>query len=70
VKKNTMPKLKTQKFLSKRITITKKGKILKRMSGQNHFNSKEPGKITRKKRRDNELSPVFAKTVRRLVPYH
>ncbi|MSR87612.1 MAG: hypothetical protein EXS69_00370 [Candidatus Zambryskibacteria bacterium] len=33
--------MKTNKSYSKRIKITKKGKLLTRKSGQNHFNAKE-----------------------------
>lgn len=64
-----MAKLKTKKTLSKRVTVTKKGKVMKRVSGQAHFNSKESGKITRNKRRDNQLSETHAKNVKRLLPY-
>ncbi len=33
--------VKTNKSYSKRIKVTKSGKLLTRKSGQNHFNSKE-----------------------------
>ena len=33
--------IKTNKSYAKRIKITKKGKLLVRKSGQNHFNAKE-----------------------------
>lgn len=33
--------IKTNKSYSKRLKITKKGKILSRKAGQNHFNAKE-----------------------------
>lgn len=33
--------IKTNKSYSKRLKVTKKGKILARQTGQNHFNSKE-----------------------------
>ncbi len=45
-------KLKTNKTIAKRFSVTKKGKLLKRYAGQNHFNARDSGKITRKKRRD------------------
>ena len=45
-------KLKTKKLLQKRVKITKKKKILIRTGGQDHFNSRESGKVTRNKRRD------------------
>ncbi len=33
--------LKTNKFFSKRIRVTKSGKLLARRGGRNHFNAKE-----------------------------
>ncbi len=33
--------MKTNKSYNKRLKVTKKGKILARKSGQNHFNAKE-----------------------------
>lgn len=43
---------KTYKALAKRVKVTKNGKILKRKAGQDHFNTRESGKVTRNKRRD------------------
>lgn len=62
-------KLKTHKALSKRIWRTKTGKIMKRYCGQGHFNSRDAGKITRKKRRDTILSGATNKAVETLMPY-
>jgi len=39
-----MPKLKTHKAASKKVKVTKNKKVLRRKSGQNHYNSKETGK--------------------------
>lgn len=47
--------------------VTKTGKVMKRYAGQDHFNSRDPGKITRKKRRDHQLSESFVKTVKTLI---
>lgn len=63
-----MPKLKTHKALSKRVKITPTGKVLKRHSGQDHFNSRDSGKITRKKRRDNEFSVTHTRAIKTLIP--
>lgn len=63
-----MPKLKTHKAIAKRVTITKTGKVLKRYAGQNHFNTRDSGNITRKKRRDVSLSPSYNKTIRTIMP--
>lgn len=62
-------KQKTHKALSKRITITKTGKLMKRYCGQDHFNTRDPGKITRKKRRDTSMSRAHVKAVKSLMPY-
>ncbi|MFC1788200.1 50S ribosomal protein L35 [Patescibacteria group bacterium] len=61
-------KQKTHKALSKRITITKTGKVLKRKSGQDHFNSKESSKVTRNKRRDITLSTTHKGAIKTLMP--
>jgi large subunit ribosomal protein L35 len=65
-----MSKLKTHKTISKRIKITKSGKLLKRHGGQDHFNSRNPGKITRKKRRDQSVAAVYVKNIKGLMPHN
>lgn len=62
-------KLKTRKTVAKRLTVTKRGKLLKRHGGQNHFNSRDSGKITRKKRRDQEVSESYTKNLKQFMPY-
>jgi large subunit ribosomal protein L35 len=62
-------KAKTHKAFSKRVRVTKTGKILKRYCGQDHFNARDAGKITRKKRRDTMLPKAHAKAVKTLLPY-
>ncbi len=63
-----MGKLKTHKTVSKRFRITKgTKKVMIRAGGQDHFNARNTGKITRKKRRDVELSKSFQKTVKILT---
>ena len=61
-------KLKTHKTISKRIKITKGGKLLKRHGGQDHFNSRDSGKITRKKRRDQSVAEVYVRSIKSLMP--
>ena len=61
-------KLKTHKTISKRITVTKSGKLLMRKGGQDHFNSRESGKVTRNKRRDISVPKVFARSLKQLMP--
>jgi len=54
---------KTKQSIAKRFKITKKKKILHRTCGQDHFNAREKGKITRNKRRDRQMSKAFRKTI-------
>lgn len=63
-----MPKIKTHKATSKRFKITKKNKIIRRKSGQDHFNAKESGSTTIKKRRDILVSKSDFKTIKTLMP--
>lgn len=60
-------KMKTQKSIAKRFKVTKKAKVLKRHAGQDHFNTRDAGKITRKKRRDIKLYKTYGKTVKALL---
>jgi large subunit ribosomal protein L35 len=63
-----MPKLKTHKATSKRFRVTKKGKIVKRTSGQNHFNAREGGKVGRNKKSDMVLSQRLRKVMAITLP--
>ncbi len=62
-------KLKTKKLVSKRIKISSKKKLIIRSGGQDHFNSRESGKVTKNKRRDKTISSANTKTIKRLLPY-
>ncbi|MEK7116044.1 MAG: 50S ribosomal protein L35 [Patescibacteria group bacterium] len=59
--------MKTHKTISKRIKLTKSGKLLKRKAGQNHFNARESGNITRTKRRDISVSHSYVKSMKQLI---
>jgi len=59
--------MKTNKSYSKRLKVTKKGKILARKPGQCHFNAKESGTITRKKRKVSSLK-LSQRVTRRFLP--
>ena len=63
-------KAKTKKAFAKRIKVTKNGKMLIRKGGQDHFNSRDSGKVTKKKRRDSNLSESFRHSVKSLLPNH
>ena len=40
------------KKIQKKYSLTKKGKVISRKCGQDHFNARDTGKATRNKRRD------------------
>lgn len=58
-----MPKIKTRKVLVKKVRVSKKKKVFRRSSGQNHFNSRDTGSETRAKRQDQRLSKTDEKNV-------
>jgi len=64
-----MPKLRTHKATAKRFRRSSRDKILRRKAGQNHFNSRESGKITRSKRRDILAHETNVKAIKVLTPY-
>ncbi len=59
--------MKTHKSLSKRIKITKTGKLLARKPGQNHFNSKRSGRKTNGMRQLNVFA-ISTKNAARFLP--
>lgn len=56
--------MKTRKKIAKRFKKTGTGKILKRKAGQDHFNSRESGNTTKKKRRDVSVSASDIKRIK------
>ncbi|QQS60432.1 50S ribosomal protein L35 [Candidatus Falkowbacteria bacterium] len=64
-----MPKIKTHKATAKRFTLTKTKKLRRRKAGQDHFNSRESGKVVRNKRRDIFAHSTDEKNVRSFIPY-
>lgn len=63
-----MPKMKTHKALASRVKITGSGKVTKRHAGQDHFNSRDTGKVGRRKKRDKTLSKTHRKALTTLIP--
>lgn len=61
--------LKTNKSMAKRIKITSSGKVMKRKAGQDHFNSRESGNVTRNKRTDIGVSKTVRRALKTLMPY-
>ena len=62
-----MPKMKTYKALTKRVKKTKRGKVIVRAKGQDHFNTHESGKKTRNKRRDKNLHKSAMKSLKKYL---
>ncbi len=59
--------MKTNKSYQKRIKISKKGKLLTRKTGQNHFNSKERSAAKAAKRQNTEFHMSMKEKSRFLV---
>lgn len=55
--------MKTNKSYTKRIRVTKKGKLVVRKAGQDHFNAKESGRTKGVKKRAQSLN--VSKRIRR-----
>ncbi|HOF42312.1 MAG TPA: 50S ribosomal protein L35 [Candidatus Moranbacteria bacterium] len=64
-----MPKMKTPKSVAKKVKITKNKKAIRRGTGQNHYNSKESGKVGREKKKDQRLFRADEKNVIDALPY-
>jgi large subunit ribosomal protein L35 len=58
---------KTKKALIKRFKITKNGKIMRRISGQNHYRSKKTGEKKRKGRKWVALSKTEAQHLKKYL---
>lgn len=64
-----MPKMKTRKSVAKRVRVTAGKKVMRRDIGQGHFNSRNPGKITRRKRSDVVVFKTDAENILKNLPY-
>ena len=62
--------MKTVKALSKRVTITRTGKVMKRKAGQGHFNSRESGNTTRNKRTDVAFASNIRRALKAMLPHN
>jgi ribosomal protein L35 len=65
-----MPKIKTYQAAVKRIKKTGSNKLTQRKQGQDHFNSRESGNVTRLKRSDISTTKTLTKTIKMLTPYN
>lgn len=65
-----MPKIKTHQATVKRFKKTATKKFKQRKGGQDHFNSRDAGKVTRRKRLDITTTKTLTKTIKMLTPYN
>ncbi len=61
--------IKTNKSYQKRIKVSKKGKLLTRKAGQNHFNSKERRAAKSSKNKNSEFHMSMKEKSRFLVNF-
>ena len=59
--------MKTNKSYTKRIKVTKNGKLVARRPGQNHFNARQTGEQRLRRKRTQTLS-LSKRTTRRFLP--
>ncbi len=64
-----MPKMKTRKSISKKVKVTGTGKLLRRSTGHNHYNSRDTGAATRAKRKDHGIFRTEEKNIQKAMPY-
>lgn len=63
-----MAKVKTHKATAKRFKKTRTGKFMKKIAGQDHFNSREGGKVTRAKRTPKQMTATVRRSLIDLLP--
>lgn len=64
-----MPKLKTRKAVSKRVSVTGTGKIKKTKANKQHILTKKSSKRKRNLRKSNLVDKSNMKQMKRVLPY-
>lgn len=64
-----MVKQKTRQAIAKRFVLTKRGKLLRRYTQQDHFNVGRSKKVIRGRRRDRAVSRADAARLKRELPF-
>lgn len=59
--------MKTRQSIAKRFKLTKNNKIIHKKTGQDHFRTKKRGKYILTKRRKRNISPVYKKTILKIL---
>ena len=62
-----MPKMKTNKAISKRVKITARGKVMRRRPGAGHLKSRKSPSRIRRFRKGARMSPAFSKHAKRML---
>ena len=62
--------MKTKKAITKRFRVTKTGKVLRRITGQDHLRAKKSGNVKRAKKKWVGLSKGERKIVKKLIKKH
>ncbi|PJE57874.1 MAG: 50S ribosomal protein L35 [Candidatus Portnoybacteria bacterium CG10_big_fil_rev_8_21_14_0_10_36_7] len=62
-------KIKNNRSVQKRLKVTSTGKFVRRPSCVNHFNVKESGNVTRRKRQTKEVASTDHENLRKMIPY-
>lgn len=62
-------KQKTKKSVAKKVKVTGSGKLMRRHTKQNHYNTRETGSFKRKKKRDVSFFDTDQKNVFTALPY-
>jgi len=62
-----MPKQKTKKILTKRLKITKNGKVLRRQGFRGHLNAKKSSKKKRSLSRVIQMGKTYSKKVKKVL---
>lgn len=65
--RSKLASMKTNKSFTKRIKVTKNGKLVARKPGQNHFNARQTGQ-QRLRRKRTQLLNLGKKVTRRFLP--
>ncbi|HCM45653.1 MAG: 50S ribosomal protein L35 [Candidatus Yanofskybacteria bacterium RIFCSPLOWO2_02_FULL_45_10] len=64
-----MSKIKTNKSAAKRFRVSGKGKLMRRPVKQNHYNARDTGNETRRKKGYKGLTKDEDKNIRKVLPY-
>lgn len=62
-------KQKTNKAVSKKVKVTGRKKLLRRGTGQNHYNSRDTGNAVRAKRLDQSFAKTDIQNIKKALPY-